>query len=84
MVNKIHKEMHKVMPLRSFFENATIRSISKHIDNGLNRTYKRIEAAEYKDYYKVSSVQKECTHFSKWNPKVQLIIFPLYSNSVAK
>ncbi|MDF9457664.1 amino acid adenylation domain-containing protein, partial [Bacillus cereus] len=69
MVNKIHKEMHKVMPLRSFFENATIRSISKHIDNGLNRTYKRIEAAEYKDYYKVSSVQKRMYTLQQMEPK---------------
>ncbi|MCP3742679.1 amino acid adenylation domain-containing protein, partial [Rossellomorea sp. BNER] len=58
MVNKIHKEMNKIMPLRTFFENASIRTISRYIDNSMNKTYKKIEAAGHKDYYKVSSVQK--------------------------
>ncbi|MGA3762199.1 condensation domain-containing protein, partial [Bacillus velezensis] len=70
MINTIHKEMNKAMPLRSFFENATIRSISKHIDGNVKiQTYKGIGKAELRDYYKTSSVQKRLYTFQQIEPK---------------
>ncbi|MDW7614145.1 amino acid adenylation domain-containing protein [Peribacillus simplex] len=58
MVNRIHKDLNKVMPLRLFFENSTIRNISKHISKLDHKTYMKVEAAEHKNYYKTSSAQK--------------------------
>ncbi|MEY8741452.1 condensation domain-containing protein, partial [Bacillales bacterium AN1005] len=69
MVNRIHKEMDKIIPLKAFFENSTIRSISRHIDNSFNMRYKKIDSVDYKPYYKASSVQKRLFTLQQIEPK---------------
>ncbi|MED3966050.1 non-ribosomal peptide synthetase, partial [Niallia taxi] len=69
MVNRIHKEMDKIIPLKAFFENSTIRSISRHIDKSFNMRYKKIDSVDYKPYYKASSVQKRLFTLQQIEPK---------------
>ncbi|WP_343781271.1 amino acid adenylation domain-containing protein, partial [Virgibacillus salarius] len=58
VMNKVHKELGKDLPLKIFFEHATIRSIARYIRRSGTKVYEQIEKVDMKEYYQTSSVQK--------------------------
>ncbi len=55
---KIHKALNVKIPLADIFKSPTIRDLSQYINAKEKEQYISIEAAEQKEYYPLSSVQK--------------------------
>jgi len=58
LMSKLHKELHKEIPLKELFKSPTIKELSKYIEKAEENEYSNIEKAEEKEYYETSSAQK--------------------------
>ncbi|AEI41579.1 non-ribosomal peptide synthetase [Paenibacillus mucilaginosus] len=57
-IGLIHKELHKAVPLRTFFECPTIKSLSGYLEQAAAGVHEGIPKAEAKPVYPASSAQK--------------------------
>jgi bacitracin synthase 3 len=58
MVVKVHKEFNVKFPMKEVYDTPTIRALSRRIKNAAKDKFSAIGAAEEKEYYNLSSVQK--------------------------
>ncbi len=66
---RIHKELDVRIPLAEIFRLATIRGLSKCIENSNINKYAQIEQVEKREYYELSSAQKRLYIYQQLKPE---------------
>jgi len=68
ILTKIHKEMNVLVPLKEFFERASIEKVSGYISHSVLSIFTALDAVEKKDYYPVSAAQKRMYALNRFAP----------------
>lgn len=66
LVSRVHKAFGVAIPLRQVFATPTVRALSKWIDSARSSKYVTITKAETKEYYPLSSAQKDFLLCINW------------------
>ncbi|MEQ9660884.1 amino acid adenylation domain-containing protein, partial [Fulvivirga sp.] len=69
LVNKVYREMGVQILLKDLFNNKTIRSLSKFVTEGIQTEFVKIEKAEERDSYPLSSAQKRIYFLYEFDKK---------------
>ncbi|XBO87559.1 hypothetical protein AAGG52_14775 [Bacillus licheniformis] len=61
MAARIRKELKAEIPLGQIFKTPTIKGLGEYIRSTKDSVYSSIKKVEEKEYYRLSSAQKDCT-----------------------
>ncbi len=73
VIAKTYKALNVELPLRELFKTPTIKGLAGYIKASEQGIYSSIEKVEEKEYYPLSSAQKECTLYSSLKKTIQAI-----------